>query len=458
MQFHERAGQVESDARSRVVVLAAGGTLVESLEDGLEFVGIDALAAVLDVDAHMMGRVGQCDGDLSASGGKLEGVGQHVHEHLVEVVTVYPYRQLFVGMFEAEMDVLGFRLLLEEFVLVADEAHHVGLAHVHHHLSLVDLSEVHHLVDEMEDAFRVLAHHVVDTLPVGVLVFLDEAEQGSEDESERRAYLMADVHEEFQLRLAHLLGVDVFLQQQAVFLLALAVLEVEQAQAQKGEQVGELRPEAGVPDGVDGDGELPDGGLVTVADCLEPELVGACWEMGEGKFVLTRLHLLPFFAVDAVDIGNLFHIVIGEGRELQGETVVLVGEVELAALVYAALGDGIDARLHPRCHTAVAYQESGDVDGSLPGVLFHLVGIEPVDASRSAHDDDALVGRGAGGSIGKLIALQSVLGVEPGDGSIVGIQLAQSAGGADPNSSLVVLDDAGNAVAAQSVGGGVVPL
>ena len=58
---------------------------------------------------------------------------------------------------------------------------------------------------------------------------------------------MADVHEEPQLGLAHLFGVDVFLQSQMVLLLSLAVVQVGidgQACQYQIEQIG---PRRGIP-------------------------------------------------------------------------------------------------------------------------------------------------------------------------------------------------------------------
>ena len=116
-------------------------------------------------------------------------------------------------MLEREGDVLGGGLLLEELVLVADERDEVGLPHVHNHLSLVDFPQVHHLVDEVQDALRVLLDNLVDALPLWVFVGLDEREQWGDDEGQRGADVVADVDEETELGLAHLFRVDVALQQ-----------------------------------------------------------------------------------------------------------------------------------------------------------------------------------------------------------------------------------------------------
>ena len=74
MQFHERAGQVETDSRTYIPVVGRGGTLIEALEDGFELILLNTLAAVLDGDADMMRRVGEGDTDSATCRSKLEGV------------------------------------------------------------------------------------------------------------------------------------------------------------------------------------------------------------------------------------------------------------------------------------------------------------------------------------------------------------------------------------------------
>ena len=74
MQFHERAGQVETDSRTYIPVIRSGGTLIEALENRFEFFLLNALAAILDGYADMMRRVGEGDTDSAACRCKLEGV------------------------------------------------------------------------------------------------------------------------------------------------------------------------------------------------------------------------------------------------------------------------------------------------------------------------------------------------------------------------------------------------
>ena len=242
-----------------------------------------------------------------------------------------------------EVDVLGHCLLSEEFVALVDESHHICFAHVHHHLSLVDFAEVHHLVDEVEDTLRVFPDNLVDALSVRLLVFLDEGEQRGDDEGKRRADFMTDVHEELDLCLAHLFGVDVLLQDELVFHLALAVAQVEHQQSDEDEQIDEFRPDAGIPGRMHDDGEFLDRCFVSIADCLDAEIVVAGRKMGECQLVLSKRSRAPFLAVDAVGIGNLLHIIIGKCGELDGKRVVLVREIEFPAVYYPIFCDGIEA-------------------------------------------------------------------------------------------------------------------
>ena len=63
MQFHERAGEVETDACAYVAVVRVGRTLVEALEDGFQLIFGDADAAVLDADVGMVVGVGEREQD-----------------------------------------------------------------------------------------------------------------------------------------------------------------------------------------------------------------------------------------------------------------------------------------------------------------------------------------------------------------------------------------------------------
>ena len=174
VQFHKRARQVEADARTHISVVGTGFGLIEALKDLVELILRDLLAIVANGDSGMLVVVGKSDADLSARRGVLKGVGEHVDHHLVKVRTVNPYGQAVAVVLEQEVDLARLGLMAEEGIDVVDKPNEVLLTHVHLHLSLVDLTEVHHLVDEVQDALGIATNGLVDTLAVGVLLVLDK--------------------------------------------------------------------------------------------------------------------------------------------------------------------------------------------------------------------------------------------------------------------------------------------
>ena len=99
---------------------------------------------------------------------------------------------------------------------VAYKRNQFRFAHVHLHLSLVNLTEVHHLVDEAEDSLGITFDCLIYSLSLWVVIVLYERQQWGYDECHRCTDLMTDIHEEPQFGVAHLLGVDMFLQTQTV--------------------------------------------------------------------------------------------------------------------------------------------------------------------------------------------------------------------------------------------------
>ena len=192
---------------------------------------------------------------------------------------------------------------------------------------------------------------------------------------------MTDVHEELDLRLAHIFGVDVLLQDELVFHLALAVAQVEHDGCYEEQQIEELCPDAGIPGWVNGDGEFFHRCFVAIADGLDTVFVSAGSHVREGKFVLSGWHGAPGIAVDAVHIAYLLHIIIGEGRELQGKGVVFVRKLEITGKGCPVVRDGIAARLHARSHHLVVQDEPRDNYLCLPWVLSYLVCLEPVESA-----------------------------------------------------------------------------
>lgn len=56
--------------------------------------------------------------------------------------------------------------------------------------------------------------------------------------------------------------------------------------------------------------------LIPIADSFDAEMIFTYGQMGEGNLVQPWLFLVPFLAIDAVGIYDLFHIAIGQCAEL----------------------------------------------------------------------------------------------------------------------------------------------
>ncbi len=65
VQFHQRAGEVETDTRTHVTFVRVVRALVEALEDGFQFILRNAYAAVLDADVGMVLGVGEREEDIA---------------------------------------------------------------------------------------------------------------------------------------------------------------------------------------------------------------------------------------------------------------------------------------------------------------------------------------------------------------------------------------------------------
>ena len=223
----------------------------------------------------------ETDAYLAASWRVFEGVREHVHHHLVEILTVNPDGEPVDIMFVGKGDLLGLGLILEEVVDVLDEAHKVGLRHAHLHLALVNLSEVHHLVDKAEDTLGITLDGLIDIASGGIVVVFEQREQRCDDEGHRGAYLVAHVHEETQLGLAHLLGVDMCLEAEIVLLTVAAVGQILPDEEAKDYAIEEVSPCRAVPGTVDDHGELALSGLDIVALSLHTEAVSAFRQVGK---------------------------------------------------------------------------------------------------------------------------------------------------------------------------------
>ena len=129
-----------------MAVVGCRGRLIETFEDLVELVGRNLFAIVADCDDSLIVVMGKTDIDLSASRGILEGVGEDIHQNLVEIGAIEPDGESLCIVVESKADAFRLRLTLKERVDLLDECHKIRLTHTHLHLSLVDeagISRVH---------------------------------------------------------------------------------------------------------------------------------------------------------------------------------------------------------------------------------------------------------------------------------------------------------------------------
>ena len=77
-------------------------------------------------------------------------------------------------MFIGQGQTLRLGLMFKEVVDLLDECYEVCLCHMHLHLSFVNLSQIHHLVDEAQDTFGISFYSFIDTFALWVFLILDQ--------------------------------------------------------------------------------------------------------------------------------------------------------------------------------------------------------------------------------------------------------------------------------------------
>ena len=366
VQFHQRARQVETDTRAYIHVVHGRSSLVEAFKDLLHLISGNTLARILDAQASLFLVVFQFDLHLSSRGRELKGVRQQVHHHLVEVLAVDPYRQPVGVVHIAQFDVLAPRLHLEERVQVLHERHEVGLAHPHPHLSLLDLPQVHHLVNQVQYALRIALHGLIHPVPVRVGILFDERHDRCEYQCHRCSYLMTDIHEEPQLRLAHLLCMDMLLQSEVRLFLSAAVGKIHIQSQGNEHEVQQSCPCREIPHRVNLHGKLLDFRFRVADNRLHAEPVCSRRHVTECEFMCSRWHGNPRFPVDAVFVGDMVGVVESQCREVQRERVVLMSQFKAVGVDHRAVGDNKPSRFLSCPHIDAVDAHTCDVYGEFP--------------------------------------------------------------------------------------------
>ena len=211
VQFHERLGQGEAEARA-LAALVVGG-LFEGLGKLLQVFGADAHAAVRDTHDEARRLRDAIDPHGTAFRSELDGVADEIEQDLLHGAGV-GFDGLGVDGAVDEFEAVFLRAAAHDPDDLLDQVRHIDRVGVQAHLAGLDLRHVEDVVDERE---QVLAgkENVVDVFPVaGIaewaehLLLHDVGE--AVDGVQRCAQLVAHIGEELGLGLVGLLGADLF--------------------------------------------------------------------------------------------------------------------------------------------------------------------------------------------------------------------------------------------------------
>ena len=130
---------------------------------------------------------------------------------------------------------------------------------------------------------------------------------------------MADVHEESQFGISQLLGMYMLLQSQVVLLLTTTIGQIGPNGSNEQYQVEEVGPYGFVPRCVNHHGELTLGSGLIVALSNDSEMIGTWLHVRERHLVRSGLQADVRFLIDAVGVGDVFWVLIGKRRKLDGK-------------------------------------------------------------------------------------------------------------------------------------------
>ena len=159
VQLRQLLCQVQTDAVAHLSGRRPGTGLVEAVEDFLQVCLVDAGTIVGDRQfCPCVTGLPDADVDTALVVDILHGIRDKVGDHLVEVLSVYPYLQGLIGLREREADLPGLGLIVEVVADILHELTKVCLGEVQLHLTFLDFADAQYLVDECQHAVGVALH------------------------------------------------------------------------------------------------------------------------------------------------------------------------------------------------------------------------------------------------------------------------------------------------------------
>ena len=233
---------------------------------------------------------------------------------------------------DGETNMLAAGQVLEGLHDVLDEKDEVGLPEMQLHLSCIDLSQVHYLVDQAVDAQAVAIHQVVGVLAGGVRLVLAQGAQRPHHEGERRPDLVGKVGEQAEPEFLEfcVLGLPPPL--------LLLFPEPGQQARQEGEQdeIKDVRAALAVPGRLHAQVDGPGGVFLGRAfeKGADLQLVAAGGYVGVGGRTQAGRGCLPVGIVSpqAVIVDDALGIGVFRDGELDGEQVHIIRDQDLRCL------------------------------------------------------------------------------------------------------------------------------
>ena len=175
------------------------------------------------------------------------------------------------------------------------------------------------------------------------------------------------------------------------------------------EHIDEVSPRRAIPGTGHNHGEGILGRLDIIALGLHAETVGAWRHVREDNFVGSWQHVDIRFAVDAIEIRDVFGILVSQRGELHGKRIVVIAQAEA---IRALDGLSVDEEVRQTNHC-------------LPLTLGNILGLKPGDTASTSEDQDAIVGD-IRRAVAKLITLQTIIGKVVLEKTCTRIQTAQA--------------------------------
>ena len=77
-------------------------------------------------------------------------------------------------MIEKELYLFCLSLIVKEIVDILSKSNKIGFTHTHLHLSFINLSKIHHLVNQAENSFCITPDSLIDALSIRIGIVFDK--------------------------------------------------------------------------------------------------------------------------------------------------------------------------------------------------------------------------------------------------------------------------------------------